>query len=240
MRNTILFDLDGTLLPMDFQVFMKLYFENMEKYFYSYDKPKSMFEMVMASTEQMIKTNDGRTNEDIFMTYFGTYVGDRLPQFIDRFNSFYEELFENVKASTYQSPIITKCIKLLKDKGYTLVIATNPLFPFKANLHRIRWAGLNKNDFSYITSFEENKHCKPYPQFYQEVLSKIDKNPEECIMVGNDVEEDLVSGKLGLETYLITDCIINAKNLENTANHTGNYNDFLDFCNKLPNINLNK
>lgn len=240
MKNTILFDLDGTLLPMDFQLFMKLYFENMEKYFFSFKKPKSMYEMVMSSTEHMIKTNNGNTNENLFMSHFEQYVGNNLPGYKDTFNSFYDDLFQNVKASTFQSKQMMDSIKILKDKGYTLAIATNPLFPLKANFHRIKWAGLDYKDFEYITSFEENTYCKPFPQFYQEVLHKINKTPEECIMVGNDVEEDLIASTLGIETYLITNCMINSKNLKNNANHTGTYDDFIEFCKKLPNLKSKK
>ena len=33
--------------------------------------------------------------------------------------------------------------------------------------------------------------------------------PEECLMVGNDVSEDMVTEQLGMKTFLLTDCLIN-------------------------------
>ena len=35
--------------------------------------------------------------------------------------------------------------------------------------------------------------------------------PEECMMIGNDVVEDLVAAELGIRVFLLTDCLINKK-----------------------------
>ncbi len=236
MKNTILFDLDGTLLPMDFDKFMKIYFYQMGQHFKDDVDPDMMPKFIWAATKKMIATNNHQTNEEIFMDDFQTYVPNNIQYYIEKFNEFYDTLFNEVKASTYVSNDILNSIEVLKSKGYDLVIATNPLFPIKANYHRIKWAGLDKDDFLHITSFEKNKHCKPFPHFYQEVLQKINKKPEDCIMVGNDVEEDLAAKTVGIDTYLITDCIVNSKNLKNTADYTGTYQDFYRFCEELPNV----
>jgi len=70
MVNTILFDLDGTLLPMDINLFLKYYFYNMGKHFGDMIDPDHLRHSVLKATETMVKTNDGRTNEDIFMDDF--------------------------------------------------------------------------------------------------------------------------------------------------------------------------
>ena len=38
-------------------------------------------------------------------------------------------------------------------------------------------------------------------------------NPKECLMVGNDVQEDLTIRSLGVKTYLLTDTLENKKNI---------------------------
>ena len=101
-------------------------------------------------------------------------------------------------------------IKILKEKGVRVVLATNPVFPAVATLNRIRWAGLNSEDFEYITTYENSSYCKPNPSYYQEILAKIGVEPSQCIMVGNDVGEDMVApSQLGMKTFLLTDCLIN-------------------------------
>lgn len=237
MRDTFLFDLDGTLLPMDFHKFMELYFYNLGVHFYGRIEPRYLAKCIMDSTEVIATKNTGETNEDKFMNHFATLIDGDITEYRNHFDLFYDTLFENVKASTYQSKEIIDSVKILIEKGYKVVIATNPLFPMKANLHRLEWAGFDKNDFEYISSFEKNKFCKPHLSFYKEVLESIKKNPEECYMIGNDVSDDLPAGKLGLETYLITDCLVNDKNLPIETNHVGSYKDFYDFVVKLKSIN---
>lgn len=235
--NTILFDLDGTLLPMDFDMFMKLYFHNMSLHFGNKVDTKTLAKDIMKATEYMIKTNDDRTNYQLFMDCFDTLVEGNIEDYEALFDSYYDSGFAKVQASTYQSKAMLDSVKLLKEKGYKLVIATNPLFPLKANLHRIEWAGLDLSMFDHVTSLEENTFCKPFPQFYQEVLNVIGRQPEECMMVGNDIFDDLPAGTLGIKTYLVTDCLLNQRNLPNTADYTGSFDDFLTFTKSLPNLN---
>ena len=240
MRDTFLFDLDGTLLPMDFDKFMELYFYNLGVHFHGKIEPRQLAKFIMDATGIMVLTKNNQTNEEKFMNHFETLIDGDIQEYREEFNLFYDSLFENVKPSTFASNEIIESVKILKEKGYEVAIATNPLFPLKANHHRIRWAGLDKNDFSYISSFEENKYTKPHIEYYQEVLSSVNKKPEQCYMVGNDVFDDLPAGKLGIETYLITDCLLNSKNLEINTNHQGDYSDFYQFVKNLKPINTTK
>lgn len=236
MKTTFLFDLDGTLLPMDFDKFMALYFGNLGQYFKDKLDPRLLAKYIMASTEEMVKANNNDTNETVFMNHFETLIDGDIEEYKQMFLDFYNSEFENVKASTYESIEMRKSIDLLKEKGYEVAIATNPLFPLIANYHRLRWAGFKPEEFLHITSFENNSYCKPHLEYYKEVLSEIKRNPQECYMVGNDIYDDLSVGKLGVETYLITDCLLNKHNQENTADHTGTYKDFYQFVVELPSI----
>ena len=237
MRDTFLFDLDGTLLPMDFNKFMELYFYNLGVHFNEEIDPKLLSKYIMDATNVMVMNNNGESNEDKFMNHFATLIGDDISGYREQFDVFYDTIFENVKASTYQSQEMIDSVRILKEKGYKVVIATNPLFPMKANHHRIRWAGFDKDDFEYISSFELNNYCKPHLEYYNEVLESIDKKPEQCYMIGNDVSDDLPAGKLGIETYLITDCEVNTKKVLVKADNIGTYKDFYDFVLKLKSIN---
>jgi FMN phosphatase YigB (HAD superfamily) len=46
-------------------------------------------------------------------------------------------------------------------------------------------------------------YCKPNPSYYLEVLERMGCAPDEALMVGNDVEEDLAAAKVGLKTFLV-------------------------------------
>ena len=236
MFNTILFDLDATLLPMNQDEFVQRYFHEMAKMFHDMIDGRLLAKYVMECTELMIKNLEDLRNEDVFMTRFSELIDGDLEVYQARFDKFYDTLFLNVQPTTYQSKSMIKAVKLLKVKGYNLVLATNPLFPMKANHHRIDWAGLSPDDFSYISSYESNKYCKPNLEYYSEVLSAINRSPEECMMVGNDALEDMVAAKLGIKTYLIEDHLLNKHNVEIKADYQGRYEDFYTFVEGLPNL----
>ena len=101
----------------------------------------------------------------------------------------------------------------LKQLGLKIIIATNPFFPKIATHQRITWAGLNPNDFALVTTYENSRFCKPNLAYYQDILDKFGLKADECIMVGNDMGEDMIAQKLGLKVFLLTDQLINDDNL---------------------------
>lgn len=234
--NTIIFDLDGTLLPMNIDKFMKIYFDEMSNHFKDIISPKKLIDNIWASTRAMVINTEDKTNEEVFMSDFSKRIDENLECYLEEFDKFYDDGFLKTKNAVEENDLVKKSINMLKDKGYNLVLATNPLFPKKAIIHRIKWANLDPNDFTYITSYENNHYCKPQIKFYEEVLSDIGKTPNECIMVGNDVQEDLIAGKLGIKTYLIKDHIIHRTDDEIAADYIGDYNDFYQFVKNLPHI----
>jgi HAD superfamily hydrolase (TIGR01549 family) len=233
--DTFLFDLDGTLLPMDLDEFTRLYFCEIGREFKDIMEPETLVKYIWSCTKDMISNTERRTNEEVFMDSFAKLVGeDKLNFYRERFDRFYDTAFLKTKKCIGSVPCIRESVYILKDKGYQVAIATNPLFPEKAILHRIRWAGLKPEDFIYISCYERNCYCKPNKEFYEEVLEEIGKKPEQCIMVGNDVQEDLIAGCLGMKTYLITDYLIHRTGEPIKCTYKGTYQDFYRFVMGLP------
>ena len=170
------------------------------------------------------------------MDTFENLIDGNLAVYQERFDRFYDDGYLKVQDCTQACPLVKKMVAALKKKGYTLAVATNPMFPRKAILHRINWAGLNPDDFDYISSYEYNHYCKPHLEFYDEVLESLQKQPEQCIMVGNDVKDDMVASKLGIQTYLITNHMLNHDQLPIESTHQGTYEDFYQFICGLPQI----
>ena len=75
-------------------------------------------------------------------------------------------------------------------------------------LSRIRWAGLDAADFALITTYENATHCKPNPAYYADICAQMRLDPARCLMVGNDYTEDLAAAEIGMEVFLVTDCLI--------------------------------
>lgn len=238
MFNTFLFDLDGTLLPLEMDEFVRIYFTEMGKELGDLIDPKRLVENVWSATKTMVANIEPKTNETVFMEAFAKLIDGDLALYQQRFNAFYDGPFGKAKAAVVNQPLVRESVALLKVKGYQLVIATNPIFPEQAILRRIEWAGFSPENFSYISSYEHNHYCKPQIQFYQEVLTDIGKKPEECMMVGNDVGEDLIAGKLGIETFLITNYLIHKSSTPIVCDHQGDYEAFYRFVAALPEVRV--
>ena len=196
-------------------------------------EPKKLVECVWTAAKAMVVNTGNKSNEEVFMDEFSKQIDGDIGLYKERFDRFYDEGFLKLKEAAVDVPAMRESVKILKEKGYNLVIATNPVFPLKSILHRIRWAGFEPEQFSYISCYENNHYCKPQIEFYEEVLKNIGKRPEQCIMVGNDVQEDLVAGQLGMDTYLIEDYMIHRTDEEIKATYRGSYQDFFDFVMKL-------
>lgn len=232
--DTILFDLDGTLLPMDMKEFLKMYLYEVGREFEDLADTKTFIAHLMEATQFMLNNDGKKTNSEVFAEKFAIRMDGRIDGYLERFEKFYDKGYMNLKNFVYPNPLVKNAIETLKNKGYKLVIATNPIFPLKAVIHRIIWADLNPADFQYITSYEKSRYCKPNINFFLEVLDSIGKEAYHCLMVGNDVQEDMAANKAGLHTYLITDHMINRNEETVDCTYTGDYKDFSEFVEKLP------
>ena len=208
--TTILFDLDGTLLPMDQDTFVRAYFGLLARKMAPMGyEPKKMMEAIYAGMGAMIKNDGTATNETVFWKVFCSVFGEQAREDQPHFDAFYRSEFQQVKDACGFDARAAKLIEKLKAKGYRLVLATNPLFPAIATQSRIRWAGMHADDFEWVTTYENSSFCKPNLKYYEEIVKKLNLDPEQCLMVGNDVGEDMIAGKLGMKTFLLTDCLIN-------------------------------
>lgn len=208
-RDTILFDLDGTLLPIDFDEFLHRYFKSLTGEFTDIAEPDRFIEVLLKATSDMIDNQGERLNREVFMdSFFSLIKVDDREALMRRFDRFYEEKFPLLRKGLVIDTTPARIIDFLKKKGYQLIIATNPVFPLEAITERISWGRLDPDDFVLITHYENMHYCKPNPGFFREIMDKLDLEPERCIMVGNDMQEDMVAGKLGMATYLVEDHLI--------------------------------
>ena len=237
MINTVLFDLDGTLLSMDTDLFIKQYFGLISVALKDYLTQEEVVKLFWEATSKVIKSNDETTtNEQVFFNHFFSKVDLDEQEVVELLYEFYGNEFGKLKALAESKEEMIESIQILKDKGYDVVVATNPIFPEVAIHQRIEWADLNKDDFIHITHLEESHFTKPNVNYFKEILTKINKDASECLMVGNHIEEDMVAHEIGIETYLITNHMMGDESDKSNAIHEGNYQDFLNFVNSLESI----
>lgn len=232
----ILFDLDGTLLPMNQEQFVSFYMPLLAKAYIARGiqlGPKEFIGKVWQGYKAMVKNDGSRTNREAFWSHMEDALPISVKEAEEIALDFYGNGFNEAMKATMPTEIADKVVKSAKKKGYSVYLATNPVFPQCATFNRIRWAGLQKEDFEAITTYEDNRYCKPDVRYFKELLDRYELNPKECLMVGNDVGEDLVVRELGVQTYLVTDTMENPMNLAIETDYQGTMEELLKFVEEL-------
>lgn len=237
MINTILFDLDGTLAPFMQDDFIKAYFGSLVKLMMpmGYDK-ESIIKALWKGSMAMISNDGTYTNKDVFWKVFVEELGEDVLKTEDMMDEFYKNEFDAVSAILLSKPNRKPLIEMLREKGYGVVLATNPIFPGVAVETRLNWIGLTRDDFDYVTSYENSSYCKPNPKYYDTILKLIDKKSDECLMIGNHPMDDMSCLKSGIDAYLVVDCIENPDNLPIDCYKNGTFEELEKMLNDLPEI----
>lgn len=233
IRPVILFDLDGTLLPMDMENFEKMYFKGLCG-FMTELPPEQVISSVWAGTKAMVLNDGSVTNREAFAKVFSKESGIDYDKNEERFMEFYRTVFQKCVDACAVTETSREIVHTLQKKGYTVAVATNPIFPQIATYSRLRWLGLEAEEFPLVTTFENSHRAKPNPAYYEEVCDKLGVKPSDCIMIGNDVGEDGCAASLGIKVMIVTDCLLNPKNLPMDSFETGTLADVLAWAKALP------
>lgn len=232
--TTVLFDLDGTLLPMDQDEFVKAYFGLLAKKLAPLGyEPSQLIDGIWAGTAAMVKNDGSCTNEKAFWDRFAQLLGEHVRQDEPVFEEYYHNEFQQVRAVCGYTPGAAQVIQKVREKGLQVSLATNPIFPAVATESRIRWAGLQPEDFSLYTTYENSRFCKPNPNYYLAICEQLGVKPEQCLMVGNDVTEDMIAKELGMQVFLLTDCLINKKNTDISVYPHGSFPELMDCIERI-------
>jgi len=194
---------------------------------------------VWAGTKAMVLNDGSELNSKRFWDAFSDYMnihGDELRKIEAACDSFYSNEFNRVESIVKHTDISKRLVRAMTDKGYYLILATNPVFPPCAVDSRLGWIGLNRDDFKLITHYENSSFCKPNPAYYNSILSASGKNPEQCLMVGNNPVEDMCVSKLGMEVFLVTDFMENEAGLDISEFRHGTIEDLEKFLLALPSL----
>ncbi|MCR4756004.1 MAG: HAD family hydrolase [Lachnospiraceae bacterium] len=212
--KAILYDMDGTLVPMDMKEFTDGYFRLLAKRLAPYNIPTdTLIDSIWKGTAAMVRNDGSRKNIEAFWETFYKLTGVTDESIEAECDSFYGEEFKGAKAFTQDNPLATKAVNISRDKADIVALATNPLFPLPGQITRMEWVGLKPDDFDLVTSYESDVYCKPNPKYFESVCERLGVKPSECLMIGNDEEEDMFAActVCGMDGFLVTDTMIESK-----------------------------
>ncbi len=201
--QAILFDLDGTLLGNDMvNGFLPHYFQALGARLAHLVPPQHLIASILAASEAMSANEGPLTNAEVFAADFYPRVRVERTQLEPHLEAFYIEDFPQLHHYTQRKPAARQAVQTAFDLGYTVVIATNPLFPAAAVQQRLLWADVADFDYRHITTYENSRAAKPNLRYYADICNGIGIPPEACLMVGDEAM-DLVAAHLGCRTFLI-------------------------------------
>ena len=232
--KAILFDMDGTLVPMEMEAFTKTYFGLLAKKLLSFGiETQTLIDAVWAGTGAMVNNDGSCNNETAFWERFCVVTGLTREAVQPISDDFYRREFDEAKAATGENPLAAEAIRTAAEKARHVVLATNPLFPMDGQITRMRWVGLTPEMFDLVTCYESDCYCKPNQKYYLSICDRLGVQPSECLMIGNDENEDMDSAaSAGMDCYLVTDCVIPCEG-KTWQGPRGSFADMIDFLKAL-------
>lgn len=202
--EAVWFDLDGTLVDVDMQAFVPAYLQRLAKRMVSCADPRRTAMVMRTAVQAMLSRERGSRPleellydelervgipRDCYRESLAACCGDELA-----------ELAPLVRAHPLARTLVESCVQ----RGWQVLLATNPIFPRTVVDARLAWSGLSDLPFVRVTSYETAQACKPHRQFFDDLLAETGLVAEKCLMVGNDTEHDLAAGRVGMTTALLT------------------------------------
>ena len=216
MLKAVFFDLDGTLLPLVDEEFVKVYFKLLTTKMVNYGfDPEELVKHLLTSLKLMYKNDGSKTNAEVFWDYFETVYDKEMVDKKIEFDKFYTNEFKGVNVCIGENPYARDIVEFVKNNNLLCILSTNPIIPYDGAITRMSYVGLKEEDFDFITAYENFNYTKPNPMYFKTLLDKFNLKSDEVILFGNNELEDAWCAKqVGIKTYLIKDYLMDNDKLE--------------------------
>jgi HAD superfamily hydrolase (TIGR01549 family) len=203
--RAVLFDLDGTLLDNDMDVFLTHFLRRFAPHVAHRVPPDTFVKAWMHALHFVLRNTDFTlTNQQVFDLNFYPQVGALRDELLPAIEAFYATSHRSLRSLAHARPGARETVLAMQDAGVTTVVATNPIFPLVAVEQRLEWAGVADLPFALVTHSENMHATKPSLIYYEEILNQIDCEPEDCLMIGDDFVNDIQpANRLRMKTYWV-------------------------------------
>ncbi|HEY5715158.1 MAG TPA: phosphoglycolate phosphatase [Psychromonas sp.] len=191
-KEVILFDLDGTLIDSapDLSLAVNHMLSTLQRPTFDQDTIRSW---VGNGAQVLVKRGlSGQSEID----------PDIDPAFFEKSLQIFLEFYKNnLCIDTRLYPSVRACLKILKAKGYRLVIVTNKPFEFiEPILEGLQLTGL----FEMLLGGDSLEKRKPDPLPLLHVCEKLSVAVEQCLMVGDSKNDILAAKAANMESIGLT------------------------------------
>lgn len=226
--QAVFFDLDGTLVDVDMQLFVAGYLRRLtEQMSNQVDPVKASRVLHQAVSAMFANTDAEKTLETILYDVLKMELGMSAEDYLEALERFCQEDLDSLRPLVKGHPLSSRLIDTSLARGWKVVLATNPIFPRVVVDARLDWGTLDREAFHHVTSYETAHFCKPSPAFFEELLETMNVPAEACLMVGNDVLHDLSASQVGIRTCLLTPWCIKRPGTTFKADWQGGHEELL-------------
>lgn len=164
--NTILFDLDGTLVDTN-ELIIQSFLHTLREFIPKDYKREDVYPFMGPTLEDSFSQVYPEKVTEMVATYRAFNIGEH-DKYVKEFDTVYET------------------VKTLKEQGYKLGIVTTKV----RNVVQmgIDLARLNEF-FDVVVTMDDVEHAKPHPEPIEKALKLLDSKPEETIMVGDNYHD---------------------------------------------------
>ena len=189
MKNTVIFDVDGTLLDTE-----RIYMEGWRQ--------GGALLGYHVSDEVLRKTR--AISKEIAIPIYQAYCGADFSYEAVRAQRIRiaEEIIEDSTPEQLWKPFVRETLDALRQKGYRMAVASSTELKF-TRAHLIQ-AGL-LDYFPVVVTGEMVENGKPAPDIFLLAAQRLGSRPEECVVVGDTPADVYAGSAAGMDVYLIPD-----------------------------------
>lgn len=189
--NTVLFDLDGTLINTN-ELIISSFLYTLDKYYPNQYKREDVLPFIGPSLHDTFSKIDENRVEKLIQCY-RDFNHEHHDELVEEYETVYETV-QDLRKKGYKVGIVTTKARKTVEMG----LALSKLKQF----------------FNVVVTIDDVEHVKPHPEPIQKALQLLEAKPEEALMVG-DNHHDIVGGQnAGVKTAAVAWTIKGRKYLE--------------------------
>lgn len=189
MINTIIFDVDGTLLDSE-KIYMRSWVLIGQQHGYTVPQ------------QALLETR--AVSAPVAEKIFKKYCGADFPytEFLAAKKDLVEQMFDTTPPEVLLMPGAAQTLQALKDRGYTLAAASST--PYERTCKHLRHAGLY-HFFDAIVCGDMVPCGKPAPDIFLKAAQLANTDPSQCVVVGDTPADVLGATAANIPVLLIPD-----------------------------------
>ncbi len=226
--QAVFFDLDGTLVEVDMHRFVPSYLLRLTQQMSDQVDPARATRALHRAVAAMFANTDAdKTLESILLEVLQSELAMSPGAYEASLERFCRNDLDSLRHLVSGHPLSPRLVEASLERGWQVVLATNPIFPRAVIDARIAWGALDGGAFHYVTTYETAHFCKPNPGFFEELLDRLQLPASACLMIGNDTLHDLAACQVGMQTCLLTPWRIHRPDAHFTADWQGSHEELL-------------